>query len=153
MWIRFKFSIPILMKYLIVFFMMVLMAIPEGKAQTSNDRELISETVQLYFDGMMQRDKSKLRQAFIPEARLIGYRGEDFTLTTFDTWAEATSKGEPRNPAVHKNEIVSIRVQGNAASVETELYWPGIYYYDFLTLMKIDGVWKIVNKSWSEKKL
>ncbi|MBN7814069.1 nuclear transport factor 2 family protein [Algoriphagus pacificus] len=122
-------------------------------AQSTNDREAISETVQLYFDGMMMRDKAKLRQAFIPEARLIGYRGEDFTLTTFDTWAEATSKGEPRDPATHKNEIVSIRVQGNAASVETELYWPGIYYYDFLTLMKIDGQWKIVNKSWSEKKL
>ena len=122
-------------------------------AQTLNDREAITETVTLYFDGMMMRDKSKLQQAFIPEARLIGYRGEDFTLTTFDTWAEATSKGEVRDPATHKNEIVSIRVQGNAASVETELYWPGIYYYDFLTLMKINGQWKIVNKSWSEKKL
>ncbi|MBN3584053.1 nuclear transport factor 2 family protein [Algoriphagus aestuarii] len=141
------------MKSLSVFLVMMFIVAFEGTSQTTNDRELISATIQLYFDGMMQRDKAKLRQAFIPEARLIGYRGEDFTLTTFETWAEATSKGEPRNPAVHQNEIVSIRVQGNAASVETELYWPGIYYYDFLTLMKIDGQWKIVNKSWSEKKL
>lgn len=129
------------------------MIFTEGIAQSSNDRQLISKTVQLYFDGMMQRDKAKLENAFIPEARLIGFRGENFTLTNFETWAESTSKGEPRSLLDYKNEIVSIRVQGNAAAVETELYWPGIYYYDFLTLMKIEGTWKIVNKSWSEKKL
>lgn len=129
------------------------MIFTEGIAQSSNDRQLISKTVQLYFDGMMQRDKAKLENAFIPEARLIGFRGENFTLTNFETWAESTSKGEPRSLSDYKNEIVSIRVQGNAAAVETELYWPGIYYYDFLTLMKIEGTWKIVNKSWSEKKL
>ncbi|WP_332911604.1 nuclear transport factor 2 family protein [Algoriphagus boritolerans] len=35
--------------------------------------------------------------------------------------------------------------------VETELYWPGIFYHDFLTLMKVDGKWKIVHKTWYEK--
>ncbi|WP_296701641.1 nuclear transport factor 2 family protein [Algoriphagus sp.] len=141
------------MKSFSFFVLLTLLMVTKGIAQSSNDRQLISETVQLYFDGMMQRDKTKLEKAFITEARLIGYRGENFTLTTFETWAEATSKGEARNPTEFKNEIVSIRVQGNAAAVETELYWPGIYYYDFLTLMKIEGTWKIVNKSWSERKL
>ncbi|WP_153231842.1 nuclear transport factor 2 family protein [Algoriphagus machipongonensis] len=141
------------MRYLAVFLILTVIMVSKAKAQVSNERELISETIQLYFDGMIERDKSKLEKAFISEARLIGYRGENFTLTTFESWAEATSKGEARNPAVYKNEIVSIRVQGNAAAVETELYWPGIYYYDFLTLMKIDGEWKIVNKSWSQKKI
>lgn len=141
------------MKSFSLFVFLTLMIFTEGIAQSSNDRQLISKTVQLYFDGMMQRDKAKLENAFIPEARLIGFRGENFTLTNFETWAESTSKGEPRSLSDYKNEIVSIRVQGNAAAVETELYWPGIYYYDFLTLMKIEGTWKIVNKSWSEKKL
>ncbi len=121
--------------------------------QTSSDREAITSTVQLYFDGMIERDRSKLDQAFFSEARLIGFRGGELTITSYDTWATSTSKGEPRNPAQFKNELVSIRVQGNTAVAETELYWPGIYYYDFLTLLKIDGVWKIVHKSWSEKNL
>jgi hypothetical protein len=122
-------------------------------AQSSSDREEITQVVQLYFDGMMERNREKLDLAFISEARLIGYRGKDFTITSFEVWATATSKGEPRNPNLHKNELVSIRVQGNTAIAETELYWPGIYYYDFLTLVKIGETWKIVNKSWSEKKL
>ncbi len=141
------------MKKLLICSILLVISGLELYAQDSSDREAIAATVQLYFDGMMERNREKLDLAFIPEARLIGYRGEDLTITSYETWATATSKGEPRNPNLHKNELVSIRVQGNTAIAETELYWPGIYYYDFLTLVKIGDAWKIVNKSWSEKKL
>jgi hypothetical protein len=141
------------MKKLFICSILLVISGLELYAQDSSDREAIAATVQLYFDGMMERNREKLDLAFIPEARLIGYRGEDLTITSYETWATATSKGEPRNPNLHKNELVSIRVQGNTALAETELYWPGIYYYDFLTLVKIGDAWKIVNKSWSEKKL
>ena len=140
------------MKNILVLFFLILIS-GSVLAQEQTDRELIQATVQNYFDGMIQRDRSKLEEAFLPEARLIGYRGENLTITDFETWAEGTAKGEPRDPAAYKNEIVSIRVQGNTASVETELYWPGIYYYDFLTLIKVEGKWKIVHKSWYERKL
>ena len=141
------------MKYILVLFLLIVSFNFNLKGQTSSERESISQTVHLYFDGMMDRDRTKLDQAFLSEARLIGFRGDELTITSYNTWATGTSKGEPRNRDQYKNEIVSIRVQGNTAVAETELYWPGIYYYDFLTLIKIDGLWKIVNKSWSEKKL
>lgn len=122
-------------------------------AQQIDEKAEITKTVTLYFEGMVERNKAKLEEAFIPEARLIGYRGEKFTITSFESWADGTSQGSPRNPQDFDNKIVSIRVQGNTAMAETELFWPGVYYYDFLTLVKIDGKWKIVNKSWYEKKL
>lgn len=141
------------MKKLFIFSILLIFSGFELFAQDSSDREAIAKSVQLYFEGMMERNREKLDLAFIPEARLIGYRGKDLTIISFETWATATSKGEPRSPNLHKNELVSIRVQGNTAVAETELYWPGIYYYDFLTLVKIGETWKIVNKSWFEKKL
>lgn len=141
------------MKRFLILFLLLVTFHFNVKGQTTSEREAIIQTVQLYFDGMMDRDRTKLDQAFLSEARLIGFRGDELTITSYDTWATGTSKGEPRNRDQYKNEIVSIRVQGNTAVAETELYWPGIYYYDFLTLIKIDGQWKIVNKSWSEKKL
>lgn len=113
--------------------------------------EAITKTVNLYFDGMIQRDRSMLEEAFHPEARLIGYRGENFTVTTFDSWASGTALGSPRQPSDYKNSIKAIRVEGYTAMVETALYWPGIYYYDFLTLIKVDGKWKIVHKTWYEE--
>jgi len=127
--------------------------VPFSFAQLGDEKEEITKTIMLYFDGMIERNKVKLEEAFIPEARLIGYRGENFTITSFYSWAEGTSNGMPRNPQEFVNKIVSIRVQGNTAVAETELFWPGVYYYDFLTLVKINSKWKIVNKSWYEKKL
>lgn len=139
-------------KYLLSLIGMVFLA-QVAFAQQKDEKAEITKTVTLYFEGMVERNKAKLEEAFIQEARLIGYRGENFTITSFESWAEGTSKGTPRNSEDFVNKIVSIRVQGNTAVAETELFWPGVYYYDFLTLVKIDGRWKIVNKSWYEKKL
>lgn len=121
--------------------------------QQKDEKAEITKTLTLYFEGMVERNKAKLEEAFIQEARLIGYRGENFTISSFESWAEGTSKGTPRNSADFVNKIVSIRIQGNTGVAETELFWPGVYYYDFLTLVKINGKWKIVNISWSEKEL
>lgn len=102
---------------------------------------------------MIQRDRAKLEEAFFSQARLIGYRGDQLVVTPFEEWASNTSKGNPRDPMLFKNEIKSVRIMGNTALAETELFWPGVYYYDFLTLIRIEGSWKIVHKSWYEKSL
>jgi hypothetical protein len=121
-----------------------------GFAQQS-EIEAITKTVNLYFDGMVNRDPAMLEEAFHPDARLIGFRGEKFTVTPFETWAAGTASGSIRNPLDFKNTVKAIRVEGYTAIVETELFWPGIYYYDFLTLIKVDEKWKIVHKTWYEE--
>jgi len=113
----------------------------------------VTKTVELYFEGMMERDRGKLEQAFFLQARLIGYRGSQLVVTPFEEWVSTTTKGTPRDTKLFKNEIKSVRIIGNTALAETELFWPGIYYYDFLTLIRIEGIWKIVHKSWYEKPL
>lgn len=139
------------MKFLLLpwFFLIPFLAFSQSEKE---EKEAIAVTVQLYFDGMIQRDKGKLEEAFIPEARLIGYRGENFTVTTFEDWANGTAKGEKRDPTKYKNILLEIELKGNTALAKTELFWPGIYYYDFLTLIKKDGHWKIVHKTWYEEK-
>ena len=116
------------------------------------EKAAIAKTIQYYFEGMIERDKSKLDQAFDPSARLIGYRGDKFTVTPYEEWAGGTAKGEKRNPADFQNHLVGIEIKGYTAIAKTELFWPGIYYYDFLTLIKVDGQWKIVHKTWFEQK-
>lgn len=138
------------MKKILALFLILLPSL--GFAQSA-ELEEATQTVQLYFDGMIQQDRGKLEEAFFSEARLIGYRGDQLFVTPFEEWATGTSMGSPRDPSLYRNEIKAIRVVGNTALVETELYWPGIYYYDFLTLLKMDGKWKIVHKSWHEKSL
>lgn len=141
------------MKYILIPFIALSIITNISYAQGSREEEEIAKTVQLYFEGMMERDKTKLDHAFLPEARLIGYRGDKLTITSFEDWSSGTAKGQPRDKAKFQNKLVSIRIVGNTAVAESELYWPGIYYYDYLTLIKVDGFWKIVHKSWTEKKI
>lgn len=134
----------------ILAFWSLLLASP---AQTeAEEKTAITTTIQAYFDGMMDRDLGKLQRAFFSEARLIGYRAETFTVTEFKDWAANTAKGEKRDRSQFKNQIQSIEIKGYTALVKTELWWPGIYYFDYLTLMKIEGKWKIVHKTWYEEK-
>lgn len=121
-------------------------------AQGSDSEILqVEKTIHYYFEGMMERDKTKLEEAFDPSARLIGYRGENFTITDFESWAEGTAKGSPRAQELFENRILAIEIKGYTALVKTELFWPGIYYFDYLILIKIDGKWKIVHKTWYEE--
>jgi hypothetical protein len=121
-------------------------------AQSDAD-EGITKTIQLYFEGMVSRDPAKLEAAFLPQARLIGYRGDVLVVTPLAEWIQSTAIGAPRDPAEYRNELKSIRRVGKMALVEAELYWPTRYYYDYLTLLEVAGVWKIVHKSWHEKPL
>jgi hypothetical protein len=135
----------------LLFMMVQIMLSPVWAQTTSADQKAIAETVQLYFDGMMERDKGKLEQAFHPEAKLIGYRGTDLHVTPFAQWLEATSKGEKRGPSNHHNTLTDIEITGYTAIAKVKLNWPGIYYFDYLTLLRIDGQWKIVHKTWYEE--
>lgn len=138
------------MKYFLISIWLIVF-IPAFAQSERNEKEAISHTVQLYFDGMMERDRSKLEEAFHLEARLIGYRGDTFTLTPFEEWARGFDKGEKRDLNQYTNNLLDIDLKGYTAIAKTELFWPGIYYFDYLTLMKIDGQWKIVHKTWYEE--
>ncbi len=117
------------------------------------EQEAIEAIIKLYFDGMMERDRGKLDQAFDPSARLIGYRGEKFTVTPYEEWASGTAAGTTkRDPEDFDNKLLDIEIKGYTAVAKTELFWPEFYYYDYLTLVKRDGYWKIVHKTWYEEK-
>lgn len=140
------------MKKLLLLTFVLLPLLSFGQNHSEEEKAIVA-TIQLYFDGMMERDASKLEEAFLPDARLIGYRGDQLFVTPFPEWAAGTAKGSPRDPKLFRNELKEIRIMGEMALAETELFWPGIYYYDYLTLLRVEGKWKIVHKSWWEKPL
>ncbi len=124
----------------------------ERPAVPNDDRDEIYQTVQHYFDGMMQAKPAYLRMAFHPEARLIGVgRDGQAMIIPFERWASSWEGRDPRDVTKYKNTIVSADIAGTAASVKTDLVWPDVHYVDYLSLLKLDGEWKIVNKIWWEE--
>ena len=111
----------------------------------------VKATLSDYFDGIYDSSEDKLRSAFHPDAHI--YSATDGTLADFplDTFVDrvtsresCSSQGAPRT-----DKIVSIDFSGpNSALAKVELSIPGTDFVDFLSLMKIDGRWRIIAKTY-----
>lgn len=130
----------------------ILLHTPAFSQTIEEEKAAIAKTIEFYFEGMMEGDLDKLALAFDSNARLIGYLGETFLAIPYQDWAAEMAKAEKLNPGDFSNELIGLELKGYTAMAKTEGFWPGIYYFDYLTLVKIDGKWKIVHKTWYEEK-
>jgi hypothetical protein len=112
----------------------------------SGEQEAVRKTVELYFQGQATGDGNYFRKAFHPEAKLFWVRDGKFTQRTSEEFAAGASGKPATDEAQRKRTIESIDVTGNAASVKVALDYPSVKYTDYLSLLKIEGEWKIVNK-------
>lgn len=111
----------------------------------------VKATLADYFDGIYDSSEEKLRSAFHPDAHI--YSAIDGTLADYSLNAfvnrvtsrkSCSSQGAPRT-----DKIVSIDFSGpNSALAKVELSIPGTNFVDFLSLMKIDGRWRIIAKTY-----
>lgn len=112
----------------------------------SDDEKAIREVVQLYFDGIIKYDEAALRKAFHPDAYVIGLaKSGKLERAPFQEWVLYT-RGTAPDPTGRNNTIVTVDIAGTAAVAKTDLNWPHVRYIDYLSLMKIEGEWRIVNK-------
>lgn len=136
-----------------VFTLLVMVTATGWKADARRgnpDEAAVRGVIEKYFAGMVTGSPETLAEAFDPEAFLIGRgRGEPVRIS-FERWAPGMD--EPfENPEAYVNRIASIDVNGDAAVAKTVLEWPDVRYVDYLSLLKIDGRWRIVNKIWHQE--
>lgn len=117
----------------------------------NNDFEKIIENVTLYFKGTYHGNAEMLSKAFHPNARVTGIINNeifDWSLSDFisrvTTSPSAANKGEK-----YDKEIISIDKTKNAAMVKSRVAVGELIFFDYITLLKIDGQWIIRNKSFT----
>lgn len=120
-------------------------------AVSETEQSAISEVVQAYIDGSRDGDGEKLRSAFHPDARMFGNLGGQ----RMDVPIEEFIKVADGNPAdvdgTYEAQIVSIEQVDDAATaaIEETGFWGTLSFTDFFSLARIDGEWKIVNKTFA----
>ncbi|HEX6060240.1 MAG TPA: nuclear transport factor 2 family protein [Gemmatimonadaceae bacterium] len=111
----------------------------------SADEAAIRQTVQLYFDG-----GEKLNQAFHADARMLyAKEGHLKVVPIADFIAKSIAwSAKPKDAAYVEpvKRVASIDVAGNAAIAKLEITKPGWVTTDYMSLLKVDGQWVIVNK-------
>ena len=113
------------------------------------DEAAIRATIQHYFDGGME-----VRKAFHPSARMTFVADTGLTIVPIETYIARAEEGARRNPANRgwpERRIAEIDITGDAAVAKLELASPQAAVTDYMTLLKIDGAWLIVNKSFTRK--
>ena len=123
----------------------------QAAAVTGDDEQAVREVAQLYLDGLLLSDTAMLRRAFWTGAQFQGVPGRMLEVIPVERWIEsrANKRLEPREDHVHR--VLSVDVSGDAASAKVELVWPSTRFVDYLSLLRMDGEWRIVNKIWHQE--
>ncbi|MGO4440042.1 nuclear transport factor 2 family protein [Rhizobium sp. RAF56] len=112
-----------------------------------SEEQAIRAVVHLYVDGMAFGNEPALKKAFHPKATIIGnYQGAVEWLSR-DEFIAAILAETPATPDTQPlMDIGMIDIEGDAASVKVVDEFAGMRFSDYLSLLKIDGRWTIVNK-------
>jgi hypothetical protein len=119
--------------------------------EAATDREAITATVQLYIDGTSTGDAAKLKEAFHPEAWMFGSVGGQRMDMPIAQMIEMSTERPLGTGGLYEARIASIEQVGDAATVRLEETgcWGSVSFVDYFALAKIDGAWKIVNKTFA----
>lgn len=138
------------MKRFVLAFALALVAITmmqlPARAQNSEEAA-VREAIEHYFRGHATGQGEHFRKVFHPDAKLFAVReGKYWQLTSEEYIARATGKA-PDDEGQRKRKIESVDISGNAAIVKIVLDYPQVRFTDYMSMLKIDGVWRIVNKT------
>ena len=123
-----------------------------ASAQT-DEKALVRVPLENYLKGHATGDPEYMRKAFHTDGNLIFIREGKYTTRSFAEYIAGMSGKPAADEDKRKRAIESIDVAGNAAVARIVLDYPTVRFVDYMTLLKINGEWKIVNKSfYSEPK-
>jgi hypothetical protein len=122
----------------------------QGEAQTaaqSAEREAVKVPLNNYLQAHATGKAEFVRKAFHPDAKLFWYRDGKVMTRTAEEFASGFSGTPAPDEAQRKRNIDTIDISGNAAIAKITLDYPAVTFTDYMSLLKIDGEWKIVNKT------
>ncbi len=122
----------------------------EAMSEATTEYDEIARVLQLYIEGDAKGDREKLREAFHQDARMFGSVGTtryDLPIAEFIDMAVAM----PADTGSYQGRVTSVTQVGDAAVavVAEDGCWGNVSFVDFFSLSRIDGIWKIVNKSFA----
>ena len=105
--------------------------------------ESVNKVVEIYVESMKESSADKVREAFHPNAKVVGHLHGDFLEMSTEDFAEFVAAQEPADV---EYEILSTVVEGTTAAVKIRDKYLGITFLDTLSLIKVDDQWSIYNK-------
>ncbi|MEO8672354.1 MAG: nuclear transport factor 2 family protein [Tahibacter sp.] len=111
----------------------------------------IRDVLQTYFDGLHRGDVDALRRVFHPHAALFGeIRGQPYQKSLSDYLQIVAARASPQALGeTFRMAILSVDVVGSIACAKVHCPMLGQNYIDFLSLVRSDDRWVVVNKTFT----
>lgn len=127
----------------------------KGYAQsdsTQSDIAQITATLMDYIEGTANGEPERLRRAFHPDFNLYTVTQEDsLRIRSGEEYIQGVKEGEKSDRI---GRIIAIDYENNAAMAKAEIIIPGWRIFtDYFLLLKYEGSWKIVQKSYSWREI
>lgn len=107
----------------------------------------IRAPLEAYLRGHATGQRAAFAEAFHADAQLWGMRNGTLTRMSAEDYVNRASGRPPADEAQRRRWIESIDVAGDTAYARIILDYPTTRFTDWMTLMKIEGRWVIINKS------
>lgn len=139
------------MKYVRNFFVLIAVGVLVTSAFAQTDeKEAVKVPLENYIKAHATGDPEYARKAFHTEGNMTFIRDGKFTSEPLDAFIKRAFTGKPAADEDKRKDgrrIEAIDVNGTAAVAKIVLDYPSVKFVDYMTLLKINGEWKIVNKS------
>lgn len=127
----------------------------DANAQTEDSKseiELITATLMDYIEGTANGEPDRLRKAFHPDFNLYTVTTEDSLLSrSGEAYISNVKEGVKANRI---GRIISIDYEKDAAIAKAEIVVPNWRVFtDYFLLLKYEGSWKIVHKSYTWREI
>ena len=119
---------------------------PHPRTVQDYEEQAVRKPLEEYILAHATGKPEYILQAFSPEARILFVRDGKFTQFTRDEFAARFSGKPEPDEDKRVRRIANVEVTGNAARATIVLDYPKVTLTDYMSLLKIDGEWKIVNK-------
>ncbi|MEM8526244.1 MAG: nuclear transport factor 2 family protein [Bacteroidota bacterium] len=129
------------MKFIITLFLLGTSTASFGQI---SEYEAVAKTVNYYLEGGTNSDKETLMKAFHEDAdvRFVDDKGEYKSIKA----SEFFGGMKPGPKSNRKTRIANINITGHAANAHLVIESEDFEFNDYMTLLKIDGEWKIIMK-------
>ena len=125
----------------------------DSRSATSADEAGVRAAIEHYLLGHATGDPEHYRKAFHPEAELFFVRDGKLTQWSLDEYIARAGTGKPAaDEARRRRRIASVDVTGTAATAKVELDYPEVRFVDYMALLKLNGEWRIVNKTFDAER-
>lgn len=133
-------------------FAAALLLLPTSAMAQSSDREAVDQVMQKFLSAYPTADGSLVSEVFRKDGVMIGYspaRGDALLQRTGEQLAEGFNGTPAANEAKRKRTYEIVDLAENLAAVRINLDYPGWRGVDYIVLLKTDGKWQMISKTWT----